>query len=294
MTQETEINFRKQFYKYVQLARINRPVGYLLLLWPTFWGLWMAEDGFPDIGRLIIFTLGVFAMRSAGCIINDIVDRDYDKNVTRTSSRVLVTGEVSLTEAYLLLLGLLALALSLLVSLNELAVSIAVIAGIFVAFYPFFKRFFPLPQAILGVSFGFGILMAFADTKGAIDPIAWTLFVANFFWAISYDTAYAMMDKEDDLKVGLKSSAITFGKNDILAIYISHSIFMVLMIAPVSLMSFGFFYGISWLLAGTYSFYLLMSLSKKNLNSFFDFFNKSHRVGAILFFGMLLDLSFNF
>ena len=294
MTQETEINFRKQFYKYVQLARINRPVGYLLLLWPTFWGLWMAEDGFPDIGRLIIFTLGVFAMRSAGCIINDIVDRDYDKNVTRTSSRVLVTGEVSLTEAYLLLLGLLALALSLLVSLSELAVSIAVIAGIFVAFYPFFKRFFPLPQAILGVSFGFGILMAFADTKGAIDPIAWTLFVANFFWAISYDTAYAMMDKEDDLKVGLKSSAITFGKNDILAIYISHSIFMVLMIAPVSLMSFGFFYGISWLLAGTYSFYLLMSLSKKNLNSFFDFFNKSHRVGAILFFGMLLDLSFNF
>ena len=294
MTQETEINFRKQFYKYVQLARINRPVGYLLLLWPTFWGLWMAEDGFPDIGRLIIFTLGVFAMRSAGCIINDIVDRDYDKNVTRTSSRVLVTGEVSLTEAYLLLLGLLALALSLLVSLSELAVSIAVIAGIFVAFYPFFKRFFPLPQAILGVSFGFGILMAFADTKGAIDPIAWTLFVANFFWAISYDTSYAMMDKEDDLKVGLKSSAITFGKNDILAIYISHSIFMVLMIAPVSLMSFGFFYGISWLLAGTYSFYLLMSLSKKNLNSFFDFFNKSHRVGAILFFGMLLDLSFNF
>ena len=233
-------------------------------------------------------------MRSAGCIINDIVDRNYDKNVVRTSTRVLATGEVSLTEAYLLLFGLLALSLSLLVSLNELAVSIALIAGIFVAVYPFFKRFFPLPQAILGISFGFGILMAFADTKGVIDPIAWTLFVANFFWAIAYDTAYAMMDKEDDLKLGLKSSAITLGKNNTLAIYLSHSIFMVLMIAPISLMSFGFIYGISWLLAGIYSFYLLVSLSKKNMDSFFNFFNKSHRVGAILFFGMFLDLSINF
>ena len=203
MTQETEINFRKQFHKYVQLSRINRPVGYLLLLWPTFWGLWMAEDGFPDLGRLIIFTLGVFAMRSAGCIINDIVDRDYDKNVTRTSSRVLVTGEVSLTEAYLLLLGLLALSLSLLVSLNELAVSIAVIAGIFVAVYPFFLN---ASSHYHRQSLEFLLVLVFLwplqIRKGVIDPIAWTLFVANFFWAISYDTSYAMMDKEDDLKVG--------------------------------------------------------------------------------------------
>ena len=161
MKKKIETTIFGQFYNYVRLARINKPVGFFLLLWPTLWGLWMAENGFPEIGRLVIFVLGVFLMRSAGCIINDIIDKGFDKNVARTSDRVLVTGDVSNLEAYFILAGLLLVSASLLVSLNEYAVSFAFIAAISVIIYPFFKRFFPVPQAILGIAFGFGILMAF-------------------------------------------------------------------------------------------------------------------------------------
>ena len=171
MAKDTNIDFFGQFSKYARLARLDKPVGFLLLLWPTLWGLWMAENGIPELGRLFIFVLGVFLMRSAGCIINDIVDRDFDKNVQRTSNRELVKGTVSNTEAYIILVGLLSVAASLLISLTNYAVNIAFIAAITIVAYPFFKRFFPVPQAILGIAFGFGILMAFADTKESIEPI---------------------------------------------------------------------------------------------------------------------------
>ena len=294
MKKKIETTIFGQFYNYVRLARIDKPVGFFLLLWPTLWGLWMAENGFPEIGRLVIFVLGVFLMRSAGCIINDIIDKGFDKNVARTSDRVLVTGDVSNLEAYFILAGLLLVSASLLVSLNEYAVSIAFIAAISVIIYPFFKRFFPVPQAILGIAFGFGILMAFADTKEVLEPIAWAMFIGNFFWAISYDTAYAMVDKDDDLKLGLKSSAITFGKFDLLAVNICQIFFLIMMITPISLMSFGFIYGFSWFLAAIYSFYLSLSLSEMTKEKSFEYFQKSHRVGAILFFGMLIDLFIDF
>ncbi len=294
MSKQVEISFLGQFSKYARLARLDRPVGFLLLLWPTLWGLWMAENGIPEIGRLIVFLLGVFVMRSAGCIVNDIIDKGYDKDVARTSNRVLVTGEVSLTEAYFILAGLLAVSASLLVSLNDYAVNIAFFALVLVVIYPFFKRFFPVPQAILGIAFGFGILMAYADTKDVIEPIAWAMFFGNFFWAISYDTAYAIVDKEDDIKLGLKSSAITFGKFDVLAVCLFQFIFLIIMIAPISLMSFGVIYGFFWFLSAIYSFYMSLSLIEKTKDRSFDFFQKSHRVGAILFFGMLLDLFISF
>lgn len=294
MKEKAETTIIGQFYNYARLARIDKPVGFFLLLWPTLWGLWIAENGFPEIGRLIIFILGVFLMRSAGCIINDIVDKEFDKNVARTSDRVLVTGEVSISEAYFILAGLLLVSASLLVSLNEFAVSIAFIAVISVIIYPFFKRFFPVPQAILGITFGFGILMAFADTKEVLEPLAWTMFIGNFFWSIGYDTAYAMVDKEDDLKIGLKSSAITFGKFDFIAVNICQIIFLILMITPISLMSFGFIYGFFWFLAAIYSFYLALSLVEMTKESSFEYFQKSHRVGAILFLGMLFDLFVDF
>ena len=294
MKEKAETTIIGQFYNYARLARIDKPVGFFLLLWPTLWGLWIAENGFPEIGRLIIFILGVFLMRSAGCIVNDIVDKEFDKNVARTSDRVLVTGEVSISEAYFILAGLLLVSASLLVSLNEFAVSIAFIAVISVIIYPFFKRFFPVPQAILGITFGFGILMAFADTKEVLEPLAWTMFIGNFFWSISYDTAYAMVDKEDDLKIGLKSSAITFGKFDFIAVNICQIIFLILMITPISLMSFGFIYGFFWFLAAIYSFYLALSLVEMTKESSFEYFQKNHRVGAILFLGMLFDLFVDF
>ena len=294
MKEKAETTIIGQFYNYARLARIDKPVGFFLLLWPTLWGLWIAENGFPEIGRLIIFILGVFLMRSAGCIVNDIIDKEFDKNVARTSDRVLVTGEVSISEAYFILAGLLLVSASLLVSLNEFAVSIAFIAVISVIIYPFFKRFFPVPQAILGITFGFGILMAFADTKEVLEPLAWTMFIGNFFWSISYDTAYAMVDKEDDLKIGLKSSAITFGKFDFIAVNICQIIFLILMITPISLMSFGFIYGFFWFLAAIYSFYLALSLVEMTKESSFEYFQKNHRVGAILFLGMLFDLFVDF
>jgi 4-hydroxybenzoate polyprenyltransferase len=294
MSKQAEVTLLGQFYNYVRLARIDKPVGFLLLLWPTLWGLWMAENGVPEIGRLTIFVLGVFLMRSAGCIINDIVDKKFDKDVVRTSNRVLVTGEVSNTEAYFVVAGLLLVSASLLVSLNTYAVNLAFIAAVSVIIYPFFKRFFPIPQAILGIAFGFGILMAYADTKEVIEPIAWTMFFANFFWAVGYDTAYAIGDKEDDLKLGLKSSAITFGKFDSFAVCVCQCIFLVLMITPISLLSFGFIYGVSWFFAAIYSFYMASSLVEKPKEKSFEFFQKSHRVGAMLFIGMLLDLMVDF
>ncbi len=279
------------FLIYLRLVRLDKPIGIYLLLWPTLWALVMSSNGSPDIGRLAIFVLGVILMRSAGCIINDIVDKDFDNKVERTSKRVLTNGDVSIQEALILLTGILLVAGSLLFSLNFFAVQLAFVALVITVVYPFFKRFFPIPQAILGIAFGLSILMVYADTVEIIQPIAWAMFFANFFWALAYDTTYAMSDKEDDIKLGLKSSAITFGDYDIYVISIFQFLFLVLMISPISLMSFGFVYGLSWLFAATYSFYLYKNLFNDVEINYQEIFNKNHRIGAILFVGMLFDLN---
>ena len=204
---------------YEKLMRLDKPIGILLLLWPTLWALWIASDGHPDWPIVGIFVLGTVLMRSAGCVINDYADRDFDPHVARTKDRPLAAGKVSKGEA-LLLAAVLALAAFLLIlpQMNLLLIELSAAALFLAASYPLTKRFFAVPQAYLGIAFGFGIPMAFAAELDHVPLIAWVLLLANIFWTIAYDTEYAMVDREDDLKIGIKTSAITFGKNDVLIV----------------------------------------------------------------------------
>ena len=221
---------RERLVVYAQLARIDKPIGTLLLLWPTLWGLWLAGAGQPNLWIVLIFTAGTFLMRSAGCVINDYADRHFDGAVERTKQRPFARGAVSEREALLLAAGLAAIAFLLVLPLNQLTWLMSIPAVILAASYPFTKRFFPLPQAYLGIAFGFGIPMAFAALNNEVPLLAWQLLIANVFWTLAYDTIYAMADKEDDLKIGIKTSAITFGRHDVEAVMLCHFWFTVLMV----------------------------------------------------------------
>ncbi|MEW6416309.1 MAG: 4-hydroxybenzoate octaprenyltransferase [Pseudomonadota bacterium] len=208
---------------YEKLMRLDKPIGILLLLWPTLWGQWLASNGQPHWLILWIFVIGVVLMRSAGCVINDYADRDFDPHVARTRERPLAAGKVSPKEALLLAAGLSLLAFLLILPLNALVLKLSVVALFLAASYPFTKRFFAIPQAYLGIAFGFGIPMSYAALWNTIPAEAWVLLAANVFWAIAYDTQYAMVDREDDLKIGIKTSAITFGRFDLVAIAICYA-----------------------------------------------------------------------
>ncbi|MCB1842264.1 MAG: 4-hydroxybenzoate octaprenyltransferase [Halioglobus sp.] len=199
---------------YLQLIRFDRPIGTLLLLWPTLWALWIAAGGVPDYALLAIFTAGTFLMRSAGCIINDFADRHLDGGVARTQGRPLVIGTVSEREALLLFSGLLLAAFILVLFTNHLTLQLSVAAVALASTYPFMKRFTHMPQFVLGAAFSWSIPMAFAAQRGALPPALWLLYAGNLLWTMAYDTKYAMVDREDDLKVGIKSSAILFGRHD--------------------------------------------------------------------------------
>lgn len=214
---------------YARLVRIDKPIGTLLLLWPTLWALWMAAGGPPGWGIFWIFFLGTFLMRSAGCAINDWADRDFDKHVKRTKERPLTAGRIAAWEALAVAAVLALIAFALILPLNGLTKWMAVVAAFVAGTYPFFKRFFAIPQAYLGIAFGFGIPMAFAAVQGQVPPVAWLMLAANVFWAVAYDTAYAMVDRDDDLLIGIKTSAITFGRFDVLAIMLCYAAFLGLM-----------------------------------------------------------------
>lgn len=207
---------------YERLMRLDKPIGILLLLWPTLWALLMAGNGKPDWIIVLIFVTGTALMRSAGCVMNDIADSQYDGMVERTKNRPLVSHEVSKKEAYCLALVLSMLAFMLVCMLNQKTIYLSFAALFLAITYPLTKRFFAMPQAYLGVAFGMGIPMAFAAVTNHIPPVAWVLLAANIFWAIAYDTEYAMVDREDDLKIGIQSSAITFGQHDVLAIMLCY------------------------------------------------------------------------
>lgn len=196
---------------YWRLARMDKPIGALLLLWPTLWALWLAGRGHPDWHNLLVFVVGTWLMRSAGCVVNDLADRHIDSHVTRTAARPLTTGEVTVKEALLLALGLSILAFLLVLTRNGLTVLLSVPALFLAASYPLTKRFFPLPQAYLGIAFGFGIPMAWAAETQAVPALAWWLMGANLFWTLAYDTEYAMVDRDDDRHLGIHSSALLFG-----------------------------------------------------------------------------------
>ncbi|WP_370687862.1 4-hydroxybenzoate octaprenyltransferase [Vogesella sp. AC12] len=273
---------------YGQLMRIDKPIGTLLLLWPTLWALWIASAGQPDWQLLLIFTLGTFLMRSAGCVINDFADRHIDMHVARTKQRPFARGAVSSKEALLLAALLALLSLLLILPLNSLTLLLSLPAVFLAASYPFTKRFFPLPQAYLGLAFGFGIPMAFAAVTGAVPLLAWLLFLAKALWTIGYDTAYAMTDKPDDLKIGIKTSAITFGDHDVRAVMLCHAAFIALMTGIGHSLGLGWPYYLSLLLSVLLIGRQYLDIRHRDRALCFKAFLDNNRVGAVIFAGLVL------
>lgn len=285
---------------YLDLIRWDRPAGTFLLLWPTLSALWFAARGFPGWHLLIVFTLGTFLMRSAGCALNDVADRDFDKHVKRTAQRPVTSGAVSISEALLLgaLLALLAFALVLTTNASAAAWSVAALAVSVI--YPFTKRFFAMPQAVLGVAFSFGIPMAFAAVRGnhswaladiaaAVPPLAWWLLLGNLFWVLAYDTEYAMVDRDDDVKLGIKTSAITLGRFDVAAV----------MTCYVAYLGFWVWLGVQagrgWIyvgaigLAGFIAAWHFILIRGRSREGCFRAFRLNHWIGLTVLCGVVLD-----
>jgi 4-hydroxybenzoate polyprenyltransferase len=273
---------------YLNLIRWDRPAGSYLLLWPSLSALWIARGGFPGWHLLIVFTLGTFLMRSAGCAVNDVADRDFDKHVKRTAQRPVTSGAVSTKEA-LLLGAALALAAFLLV----LTTNAATIAWSFAAlavsiFYPYTKRFFSMPQAVLGVAFSFGIPMAFAAVQGAVPALAWALLIGNLFWVLAYDTEYAMVDRDDDLKIGIQTSAITLGRFDVAGVMLFYAAFIVIWaVLGVQLaLAWPFFAGLAAAAAVAAWHYTL--IRDRSREGCFRAFRLNHWLGFCVFAGTVL------
>ena len=282
----------KKLDAYERLMRLDKPIGILLLLWPTLWALWIASRGVPDWITLLIFITGTVLMRSAGCVMNDIADRKFDAEVERTKNRPLATGEVSAKEAYLLVAGLALAAFSLVLMFNQKTILLS-FAALFLAFtYPFTKRFLAIPQAYLGVAFGFGIPMAFAAVNDYTPPLAWVLLAANVFWAIAYDTEYAMVDRDDDVKIGIKSSAIFFGKYDVIAVMISYAIMLGLLAYVGKLMGFEKYYFIGLAAAFALACWQYVLIKSRDKSHCFKAFLHNNWIGLVLFIGLAAEYYF--
>ena len=279
-----------QWNAYWRLMRFDKPIGILLLLWPTWWALLLAGDGRPSLRNVLIFSCGVVLMRAAGCVMNDIADREYDPHVQRTRLRPLASGELSLKQALGLFLLLMLLAFLLVLMTNVLTVKLAFVGALLASTYPFFKRFTHLPQVVLGIAFGWGIPMAFAAEIISVPAIAWWLLLINTVWSVIYDTLYAMVDREDDLAVGIRSTAILFGRFDLLII----GALMVLMIISLAIM--GARIGLAWpwfagLLVATGLFTWQLYISRdREPDACFRAFLSNNWVGLSIFLGLLASL----
>ena len=274
---------------YEKLMRLDRPIGILLLLWPTLWGLWLSSYGFPNPAIAVIFILGVVLMRSAGCIVNDFADRNFDPHVERTKDRPLAAKLISPQEALLVAGGLILLAFLLVLQLNALTIKLSVIACLLAVIYPFLKRFFWLPQAWLGIAFGFGIPMAFAAHQNFVVPLAWTMVVANVFWAIAYDTEYSMVDRDDDVKLGLKSSAILFGRFDVIGVMVCHALFLLIMAYVGYWARLGVFYFVGLAIAACLGGYQYLLIRERQRERCFKAFLNNNLLGAAIYGGILVD-----
>jgi len=282
---------RDRFIAYAYLIRLDKPIGTLLLLWPTLWALWLASGGFPEWHLLIIFTLGTFLMRSAGCAMNDYADRDFDRHVLRTKDRPITSGKISGKEALLVAGSLALIAFLLIQPLNALTQELSFFALAVAIVYPFTKRFFAIPQAVLGIAFGFGIPMAYAAVLDFIPAEAWILFIGNIFWAIAYDTAYAMVDRDDDLRLGLRTSAITFGRFDVLAIAVSYGILLLSQAWVAQIANLSNYFWLGWGLALACALYHLKLVSTRKREDCFKAFRHNNWLGGFLFLGILLGLA---
>ncbi|HID36546.1 MAG TPA: 4-hydroxybenzoate octaprenyltransferase [Ghiorsea sp.] len=274
---------------YIRLMRLDKPIGTFLLLWPTLWALWFATKGQPDPFILLVFVTGVFLMRAAGCVINDFADRKVDGKVKRTENRPLVTGEVSSKQALALFFGLITLAFALVLTLDWNTVALSVVALILAAIYPFMKRYTHLPQVFLGAAFGWAIPMVYMASTGAIPIEAWLLFVANMLWVLSYDTMYAMVDHEDDIKAGIKSTAVLFGKFTPFWLSLFQVFFIVLMF-QIGLMTFqGMYYYIAIVIALFLGLYQQKLIQVGQRELYFKAFLNNNLLGFIIFMGIFIN-----
>ena len=274
---------------YIRLMRIDKPIGTLLLLWPTLWALWLAAEGWPPLHILVIFTIGTFLMRSAGCVINDYADRDFDGHVERTKNRPLATKSVSPREALLLAAGLSLLSFVLILPLDPLVIWLSVPALFLAASYPFTKRFFAIPQAYLGIAFGFGIPMGFAAVVGEVPAVAWLMLLANVFWAVAYDTEYAMVDRPDDLKIGIKTSAITFGRFDVVAVMLCYAAALGLLAVVGMMTGAGAAYYLGLAAAAAIAGYHYTLIRTRERADCFKAFRHNNWLGAAVFAGIFVD-----
>lgn len=278
---------RHRLVLYARLVRLDKPIGSLLLLWPTLSALWLASGGFPDWQLLAVFFVGTVLMRSAGCAINDYADRDFDKHVQRTAQRPLTSGQIKSWEALAVAAVLAVLAFLLILPLNLLTKQFSVAAVVVAGSYPYFKRFFALPQAYLGIAFGFGIPMAYAAVQNNVPPHAWLLLLANVFWALAYDTEYAMVDREDDLKIGIRTSAITFGRFDVLAVMLCYAMSLGLIaVVGWQLGLGGLFYAGLLIAAGIALYHWTLIRGRERL-ACFKAFRHNNWLGAAVFAGIV-------
>lgn len=276
---------------YAQLVRWDKPVGTLLLLWPTLAALWLALEHAPSVHLLLVFSLGTLLMRSAGCAVNDIADRDFDKHVKRTAQRPITSGQVSVKEALAVALLLTLLAFGLVLTTNLLTIVMSVGALAVTILYPFTKRFFSMPQAVLGVAFSFGIPMAYAAVQSQVPWQAWALLVANLFWVLAYDTEYAMVDRDDDLKIGMKTSAITLGRWDVLAVTAFYLVHLGLWGGLLWPLAEGWLFGLALVLALVQVVWHYTMIRARTREGCFRAFRLNHWLGFTLFAGLALQLA---
>jgi 4-hydroxybenzoate polyprenyltransferase len=275
--------------QYWLLARFDRPIGILILLWPSLWALWVASDGKPDILVLVVICLGVVLMRAAGCVINDYADRDFDPHVARTKQRPIAAGRVTPKEALIVFVALCLCAFALVLLLNVYTIALSFVAAFLAASYPFMKRYTHLPQAYLGIAFGWAVPMAFSAQLNTIPAVAWVMYVAVILWALVYDTMYAMVDKDDDLKIGVKSTAILFGDYDRQVMAVLQVIILGLLIVVGIMSHTGWVYYASLVVAAGLSVYQQKLIFHRQKDQCFKAFLNNNWFGVAVFIGLLLD-----
>jgi 4-hydroxybenzoate polyprenyltransferase len=272
-----------------RLMRFDKPIGILLLLWPTLWALWIAGDGSPSLKNVLIFCTGVVLMRAAGCIMNDVADRDFDPRVERTRNRPLASGELTVRQALLAFFVVMLLAFGLVLMTNTLTIKLAVAGAVLASTYPFFKRWTHFPQVVLGLAFGWGVPMAFAAENGQVAPIAWLILLINVIWSVIYDTLYAMVDRDDDISIGLKSTAIMFGRHDLLIIRLLKTIMIVLLLLLGLQLQFSWpwFAGVA-VAVGLFGRQQYL-VRNRNRDACFKAFLNNNLVGLVIFAGLLVS-----
>lgn len=277
---------------YERLLRLDKPIGVLLLLWPCLWGLWFAAYGIPDADILLVFVVGTILVRSAGCAVNDFADRDFDGEVERTRDRPLAARLIKPWEALALATALFLAAFALVWQMSPLTIQLSFVALALALIYPFLKRTFSFPQAWLGIAFGFSIPMAYAAQYGKLVPVAWVLMIANMFWVIAYDTEYAMVDRDDDKRLGLKSSAILLGRRDVAGVMASHAIFLIMLVAIGAWQFMGLLYYAGILAAAALVRHQFRLIRTRERDACFKAFLNNNWVGCAIFVGIVADLYF--